>query len=176
MPCNHIFHTSCLRSWFQRHQTCPTCRLDILRPTPLTRAAAPLNVPPRTAQAPAAAAATASSSNINDANSRGPSTSNRQNAGINRNPYYNQIPLQYQFRPFTFPHRPASTDDNSNNNDSNSNNGLPQQNNTNEWATFLNASELGGIPSFACKLNPHNLIIKITRIYFYFYSYIFAYN
>lgn len=39
LPCNHIFHTSCLRSWFQRQQTCPTCRLNILRtpgstPTP----------------------------------------------------------------------------------------------------------------------------------------------
>lgn len=32
LPCNHIFHTACLRSWFQRQQTCPTCRLDILRP------------------------------------------------------------------------------------------------------------------------------------------------
>ncbi|CAH2003609.1 unnamed protein product [Acanthoscelides obtectus] len=31
LPCNHIFHTSCLRSWFQRQQTCPTCRLNILR-------------------------------------------------------------------------------------------------------------------------------------------------
>ena len=31
LPCNHIFHTSCLRSWFQRQQTCPTCRLDVLR-------------------------------------------------------------------------------------------------------------------------------------------------
>lgn len=30
LPCNHIFHTSCLRSWFQRHQTCPTCRTSIL--------------------------------------------------------------------------------------------------------------------------------------------------
>ena len=35
LPCNHIFHTSCLRSWFQRQQTCPTCRLNILR-TPAT--------------------------------------------------------------------------------------------------------------------------------------------
>ncbi|CAH1791822.1 unnamed protein product, partial [Owenia fusiformis] len=33
LPCNHIFHASCLRSWFQRQQTCPTCRMDILRPT-----------------------------------------------------------------------------------------------------------------------------------------------
>ncbi|XP_050311672.1 E3 ubiquitin-protein ligase synoviolin [Anthonomus grandis grandis] len=37
LPCNHIFHTSCLRSWFQRQQTCPTCRLNILRaPAPPT--------------------------------------------------------------------------------------------------------------------------------------------
>lgn len=34
LPCNHIFHVSCLRSWFQRHQTCPTCRLNVLRSTP----------------------------------------------------------------------------------------------------------------------------------------------
>ncbi|GFR62737.1 E3 ubiquitin-protein ligase synoviolin [Elysia marginata] len=31
LPCGHIFHTSCLRSWFQRQQTCPTCRLEVLR-------------------------------------------------------------------------------------------------------------------------------------------------
>nr|XP_046908940.1 E3 ubiquitin-protein ligase synoviolin B-like [Dermatophagoides farinae] len=31
LPCNHIFHISCLRSWFQRQQTCPTCRMDVLR-------------------------------------------------------------------------------------------------------------------------------------------------
>jgi E3 ubiquitin-protein ligase synoviolin len=35
LPCGHIFHTACLRSWFQRQQTCPTCRLNILR-TPIT--------------------------------------------------------------------------------------------------------------------------------------------
>lgn len=38
LPCNHIFHTACLRSWFQRQQTCPTCRLDILRPAPTNNA------------------------------------------------------------------------------------------------------------------------------------------
>merc|ERR1719423_296127 len=32
LPCGHLFHALCLRSWFQRQQTCPTCRLDVLRP------------------------------------------------------------------------------------------------------------------------------------------------
>jgi len=49
LPCGHIFHKSCLRSWFQRQQTCPTCRLDVLRANPA--AAAPA------AAAPAAGAA-----------------------------------------------------------------------------------------------------------------------
>jgi E3 ubiquitin-protein ligase synoviolin len=47
LPCNHIFHVSCLRSWFQRQQTCPTCRMDILRlPNPAT------NQPRNNQQAP----------------------------------------------------------------------------------------------------------------------------
>uniref|UniRef100_A0A8C6WGS5 RING-type E3 ubiquitin transferase n=1 Tax=Neogobius melanostomus TaxID=47308 RepID=A0A8C6WGS5_9GOBI len=56
LPCNHIFHSSCLRSWFQRQQTCPTCRMDVLRasnpqPPPAAPAAAPVapaNAPPPT--------------------------------------------------------------------------------------------------------------------------------
>lgn len=31
LPCDHVFHKNCLRSWFQRQQTCPTCRTSILR-------------------------------------------------------------------------------------------------------------------------------------------------
>ncbi|CAH8484881.1 unnamed protein product [Schistosoma turkestanicum] len=31
LPCSHIFHVTCLRSWFQRQQTCPTCRMDVIR-------------------------------------------------------------------------------------------------------------------------------------------------
>lgn len=54
LPCNHIFHSSCLRSWFQRQQTCPTCRMDVLRASnpqpppaaPAAAPAAPANAPP----------------------------------------------------------------------------------------------------------------------------------
>ncbi|KAG8564083.1 hypothetical protein GDO81_016319 [Engystomops pustulosus] len=45
LPCNHIFHTSCLRSWFQRQQTCPTCRMDVLRASLPTQTAAPADQP-----------------------------------------------------------------------------------------------------------------------------------
>ncbi|XP_074604705.1 E3 ubiquitin-protein ligase synoviolin B-like [Brevipalpus obovatus] len=41
LPCNHIFHISCLRSWFQRQQTCPTCRMDVLRTTAPSHQARP---------------------------------------------------------------------------------------------------------------------------------------
>nr|CAG4636899.1 EOG090X03TK [Ceriodaphnia reticulata]SVE72853.1 EOG090X03TK [Ceriodaphnia reticulata] len=62
LPCNHIFHATCLRSWFQRQQTCPTCRLEVLRapgvpagnPPPAPAAA---NMRPPQAHAAAAAAA-----------------------------------------------------------------------------------------------------------------------
>ncbi|CAH2094627.1 unnamed protein product [Euphydryas editha] len=46
LPCNHIFHAACLRLWFQRQQTCPTCRLNVLR--------APEPAPPAAPAAPAA--------------------------------------------------------------------------------------------------------------------------
>ncbi|XP_043274044.1 E3 ubiquitin-protein ligase HRD1 [Venturia canescens] len=45
LPCNHIFHTACLRSWFQRQQTCPTCRLNILRPATGNTEPRPANQP-----------------------------------------------------------------------------------------------------------------------------------
>ena len=52
LPCNHIFHTACLRSWFQRQQTCPTCRLNILRPPTTRRETRPPNQPQGAAAAP----------------------------------------------------------------------------------------------------------------------------
>ena len=29
IPCGHIFHVNCLRTWFLMQQTCPTCRAEI---------------------------------------------------------------------------------------------------------------------------------------------------
>lgn len=30
LPCGHIFHFRCLRSWLERQQSCPTCRRDVV--------------------------------------------------------------------------------------------------------------------------------------------------
>jgi E3 ubiquitin-protein ligase synoviolin len=30
LPCGHILHSSCLRSWLERQQVCPTCRRSVL--------------------------------------------------------------------------------------------------------------------------------------------------
>lgn len=28
LPCNHVFHRSCLEQWFERRNTCPVCRVE----------------------------------------------------------------------------------------------------------------------------------------------------
>ena len=33
LPCGHILHFACLRSWLERQQSCPTCRRDVIAPT-----------------------------------------------------------------------------------------------------------------------------------------------
>ncbi|KIW19993.1 hypothetical protein PV08_00568 [Exophiala spinifera] len=32
LPCGHILHFSCLRSWLERQQICPTCRSNVVAP------------------------------------------------------------------------------------------------------------------------------------------------
>ncbi|EPQ57556.1 hypothetical protein GLOTRDRAFT_92556 [Gloeophyllum trabeum ATCC 11539] len=34
LPCGHIFHFHCLRSWLERQQSCPTCRRTVLETNP----------------------------------------------------------------------------------------------------------------------------------------------
>lgn len=33
LPCGHIFHFHCLRSWLERQQSCPTCRRTVFAPS-----------------------------------------------------------------------------------------------------------------------------------------------
>ncbi|CAI5501753.1 unnamed protein product [Closterium sp. Naga37s-1] len=49
LPCGHLFHVHCLRSWLERQQTCPTCRAPLLQPQ------AQPTAPPAAAAAAAAA-------------------------------------------------------------------------------------------------------------------------
>ncbi|KAF8588693.1 hypothetical protein K439DRAFT_1629493 [Ramaria rubella] len=34
LPCGHVFHFHCLRSWLERQQSCPTCRRTVLETRP----------------------------------------------------------------------------------------------------------------------------------------------
>ncbi|KIY66196.1 hypothetical protein CYLTODRAFT_491662 [Cylindrobasidium torrendii FP15055 ss-10] len=45
LPCGHIFHFYCLRSWLERQQSCPTCRRSVLEvaPTPAANGNAAAN-------------------------------------------------------------------------------------------------------------------------------------
>ncbi|XP_046762041.1 E3 ubiquitin-protein ligase synoviolin isoform X2 [Gallus gallus] len=63
LPCCHVFHTSCLRSWFRQQWTCPMCRMPVQRvfypelmpPDPPAQPPDPParpQTPPRTSPAP----------------------------------------------------------------------------------------------------------------------------
>lgn len=123
-----------------------------MRPTPPTTQNSNIPAPPtsnlgRTVQETPLTNAAPSSSATD--NSRGPNTSNHLHvspgqAGSSGSTYYNQTPLQYQFRPYTFQQRPISIDEVNGHND-NSNNGIPEPNNMNEsWDAFINATGQGG--------------------------------
>nr|GEV16805.1 RING-H2 finger protein ATL80-like [Tanacetum cinerariifolium] len=29
LPCQHVYHLTCVDTWFDSHSSCPTCRLDL---------------------------------------------------------------------------------------------------------------------------------------------------
>ena len=41
LPCGHILHFACLRSWLERQQNCPTCRRPVLVSDPVVRIQTP---------------------------------------------------------------------------------------------------------------------------------------
>ncbi|KAH8119360.1 hypothetical protein DFH11DRAFT_1849016 [Phellopilus nigrolimitatus] len=45
LPCGHIFHFYCLRSWLERQQSCPTCRRSVLETDQTPRANGQAAVP-----------------------------------------------------------------------------------------------------------------------------------
>ena len=49
LPCGHILHFACLRSWLERQQNCPTCRRPVLASSTVVHAPIPqlLNQPAR---------------------------------------------------------------------------------------------------------------------------------
>ena len=46
LPCGHILHFACLRSWLERQQNCPTCRSPVLTPSN-TRSQGPQQLNPQ---------------------------------------------------------------------------------------------------------------------------------
>ncbi|KAL8714939.1 MAG: hypothetical protein Q9220_001452 [cf. Caloplaca sp. 1 TL-2023] len=59
LPCGHLLHFACLRSWLERQQICPTCRMPVLGSTteptiPAQAAVPPGQEAPVAAHAPAA--------------------------------------------------------------------------------------------------------------------------
>lgn len=51
LPCGHIFHFHCLRSWLERQQSCPTCRRTVFEAPAPAPAASATNAPPGNNQA-----------------------------------------------------------------------------------------------------------------------------
>ncbi|XP_025417770.1 E3 ubiquitin-protein ligase synoviolin B-like isoform X2 [Sipha flava] len=152
LPCNHIFHTSCLRSWFQRHQTCPTCRLDILRPAPITPVETERRPMHRAAQ-PSTTVPANTHSTADLGNRQGSSIGNRPSGSQTGSRVNNQIPQNFTFKPFNFQQQAPNNENNINNNDPNLNNGLPLHNINESLIQLMNATRLEngngfGLPPF----------------------------
>ncbi|KAG0646950.1 RING-type E3 ubiquitin transferase HRD1 [Hyphodiscus hymeniophilus] len=55
LPCGHILHLGCLKSWLERQQVCPTCRRSVTDTSPQVGQAPGNNANPAVPAAPAAA-------------------------------------------------------------------------------------------------------------------------
>ena len=91
LPCGHVLHFSCLRSWLERQQNCPTCRQPVLTTSP--------NTPSSLAQPRVEAAG---AQNQADVNGRGYAADGRdlqrpQQAGQNRFRFFNLGPIRLGF-------------------------------------------------------------------------------
>ena len=118
LPCNHIFHVSCLRSWFQRQQTCPTCRMDVLRIAP----------------------------NVNTDNVRAQQPQQpRAQPGI---PGIPGMPAQFfippNWQPFAVPQPPPQQQQPNQSNNNNNNNNNVNNNNNNINNNNINPNQMGG--------------------------------
>ena len=114
LPCNHIFHVTCLRSWFQRQQTCPTCRMDVLRVNSQT-----------------------SNANNNEVNANANQNNNNNNNNANANGPMPPFPPIFPGHP-VFQHFQQLFQRNNNqneNNNNNNNNGPNVSNTTNVSST-----------------------------------------
>lgn len=95
LPCSHIFHVVCLRSWFQRQQTCPTCRMDVIRQARQQelQGRQPRRTSPTTSQSSSSTVNVTSSSNVSTTSTVG--TSGSQIPWIatsNTFPYWGSVP------------------------------------------------------------------------------------
>ncbi|KAL6782770.1 hypothetical protein ACKKBG_A08070 [Auxenochlorella protothecoides x Auxenochlorella symbiontica] len=54
LPCGHVFHLHCLRSWLERQQTCPICRASVIPPAAARAAHVPQDGRPAPRGDPAA--------------------------------------------------------------------------------------------------------------------------
>lgn len=97
LPCAHIFHVGCLRSWFQRQQTCPTCRMDIIRQARQQELQGQQLNPVRGQSAPGTSAGTPSTSTTSTTSSTMATSPNTLTSDVHGRPPWMPPGGQYPF-------------------------------------------------------------------------------